>query len=107
MKSPNRPSYTFWSGITVPSGAWTDGNKDGIADPGETIVYSLHITNAGTVSLYDLVVASDAIGAENIENFMLSDSGLAPKATITLSVTYKVHTYMGSKSIYWSESATC
>lgn len=100
MNLPTARRTLTWPGITVPSGGWTDGNADGDADPGEATVYSLHIINTGTVSLHDIVVASDTIGAESIENFTLPESGLAPKERITLSATYKVH---GWRSFYRSD----
>lgn len=92
-KAPNRPLYSFRPEIAVPSGIWTDGNEDGDADPGETIVYSLKITNTGTVSLYNLTVASATIGDESIDSFTLPESGLAPKDSVTLSAKYEVHGY--------------
>lgn len=89
-QAPYPPPYYFRAVIIVPSGAWTDGNGDGDADPGETIVYSLKITNTGTVSLYHLEVTSDIIGADNIDCPAVSEGGISPDATITCSATYEV-----------------
>lgn len=85
------PPRHLRAGITVPSGKWTDGNGDGDADPGEIISYSLIITNTGSVSLYNLKVASDTIGAESIECPTFPDSGVAPGVTVTCSAEYEVN----------------
>ncbi len=78
--------------ISVPSGTWTDINEDGDADPGEIIVYNLDISNAGTVSLFNMTVFSDTIGAESIECPVLPEGGLDPGAKVACAATYKVRT---------------
>ncbi|CAN0126212.1 unnamed protein product, partial [Hapterophycus canaliculatus] len=69
---------------------WTDTNGDGAADPSETIVYSLAITNTGSVSLYDLEVTSNTMEDERIKCPAFPESALAPNATITCFAEYEV-----------------
>lgn len=90
LKAPNPPPSNFRAVITVPSGAWTDGNEDGDADAGETIIYSFEIINTGTVSLYDLEVKSETIGGDSIVCPAVPEGGIAPGATIICSATYEV-----------------
>lgn len=86
----SRALSSFGTALSVPSGTWTDINEDGDADPGETIIYSLEISNAGIVSLYNMTVFSDTIGADSIECPPLPESGLSPGVTVTCAATYKV-----------------
>ena len=83
------PSF-FRAEISVPSGTWTDSNGDGDADPGETIVYSLEITNTGTVSMNNMTMASDTVGVENIECPPLPEGGLAPGSKVSCAATHEV-----------------
>ncbi|CAM9230892.1 unnamed protein product [Scytosiphon promiscuus] len=85
---PQLPSLAL--DLEVPSETWTDRNGDGIADPGETIIYSVAITNAGSVSLYDLEVTSDTVEDERIECPAFPGAALLPNATITCFAEYEL-----------------
>ena len=44
------------------TGAWADGDNDGVADPGEPVHYTFAVTNDGNVSLHDVAVNDSLMG---------------------------------------------
>lgn len=84
------------SDLAVPSKTWTDRNGDGVADPGETITYSIAITNTGSVSLYDVEAASDTMETEGVECPAFPERTLAPNATMKCFAEYEVKHGKGS-----------
>lgn len=73
--------------FTVPSETWTDVNADGNANPGETIEYSVVVSNTGTVSLYNLEVISSSV---SIECATFPDEELPPDTELKCFATYEV-----------------
>lgn len=50
--------------IVEKEGVFNDENGDGIAQPGETITYTLTVKNAGDIDIYDLVLEDLMLGGE-------------------------------------------
>ena len=44
------------------TGAWADGDSDGLADPGELVHYTFSVTNDGNVSLHGAEVSDTVLG---------------------------------------------
>ena len=73
----------------IKTGAWVDGNADGLANPGEQILYSFMVSNTGNITLHG-VTLTDLVGGVSILGGPIATLGVGESDTSTFTGSYTI-----------------
>jgi uncharacterized repeat protein (TIGR01451 family) len=73
----------------IKTGAWVDGNADGLANPGEQILYSFTVSNTGNITLHG-VTLTDLVGGVSILGGPIATLGVGESDSSTFTGSYSI-----------------
>ena len=71
----------------IKTGAWVDANRDGLANPGETIEYRFSVINTGNITLHGITL-TDLVGGVTVLGGPLAKLGVGETDSSTFTGVY-------------------